>query len=155
MESLPNDIQRLSLYFLLMIPDDETARNAAKESYREVRRQTSASAGEAGNIPAFVALLHTTWLRFKRKYAKIKQPVVTGAGWIVREDWDLETWLRFRRSARDEEVEAVLFGEVFRISDIQVARGLDISVGTARARRQRGLLKLSTILHQQKMRANA
>lgn len=155
LDSLPDDIHRLSLYFFLLLPDDETARNAAKESYREVKRQAAESATQAVGEASFVALLHTTWLRFKRKLAKIKEPVLSGAGWVVREPWDLDTWLQFRRTAREEEVEAVVFGQIFGFSDQQVARGLELSPGTVRARRLRGLAKLSSIVHQRRLRANA
>lgn len=137
-----------------MLPDDEIARNAAKESYREVKRQATESGASASDA-AFVALLHTTWIRFRRKFAKIKNPSLTGAGWVVREQWDLDTWLQFRKSAREDEVEAVVFGQIFGLTDSQVALGLELSEGTVRARRLRGIVKLSGIVHQRKLRANA
>ncbi len=155
MDSLPNDIHRLSLYFFLMLPDDKLASNAAKESYREVKRKAAEANADPTNAAALVALLHATRLRFKRKFAKVKEPSLTGTGWLLREPWDLGTWLQFRRTAREDEVEAVVLGQIFALTDAQVARGLELSEGMVRARRLRGLVKLSEIVHQHKLKANA
>lgn len=153
MSSLPADVRRLFLYFFLMFTEEESARAASTEAFRELKRQRPSSDSiehstenlAPAKLDSFVTVLRNTWSRSRKKFEK-KRIENRPQSPILK--MDLAPWIMFRKNAREAEAEALIFTQIFEYDEPSIARQLQVSEGTLRARRLHGLLKLSQILHQ-------
>jgi hypothetical protein len=64
------------------------------------------------------------------------------AGWILPTGVDLAAWTTFQKGASDEELLATIWSQILNISDHEIAKGLQVSVGTVRFRVAKGLRSL-------------
>lgn len=63
-------------------------------------------------------------------------------GFRIPSGFDMGAWMTFVSSSEPSEVEAVLLAQILGFTDEEIARGLDVTVGTVRYRLGRGLRHL-------------
>ncbi len=139
------DVHRIFVFFFLMFLDEEVARRASIDVFRELQRKNQSDGNANGKD--LVQILHSTFVKHQKRSKKNLQYKDFSAVGVLKRDWDLTPWLQFRKQARDEEVEATIYAQIMAVPDQEIASSLRLSIGTVRNRRLQGLLKLSPLLH--------
>lgn len=133
-----NEIKAISLFFFFALLDDEKALLASAKC-SDLFFQTLKVAPKS--IPNVVLVKSTNqiWQKLSQQSLRGRPHFATDAGWTLPTGVDLAPWKEFQKSAPEEELLAILWSQILKISDSDIAAALSINEGTVRYRVRRGL----------------
>lgn len=139
------------LFYLYSFLDESYAVKAANRTLglaRKSIKNTDQDASKNHKIVDNTFLVQLTYRHWKKLLNK--KPVGRGVfdpncGIITKRGLDLGLWRQFLKEAESEEFLCVLWSKVLKMSDLEIAKGLNVSTGTVRHRVSRGLRLLGSL----------
>ena len=136
-------VRSVLLFFFLALLDEKAACDAAVITLQDLNsRLRKVSQPESVVHSLSVQCQWRQWkaLGNRRNFG---QPLVfSETEWLLPVGFDFGAWLEFRRQATDDEFLAVLWSQVIKFSDAEIAAGWGISEGAVRHRVGHGLRTL-------------
>lgn len=128
-------VRRIALFFLFSLMDEKTALHAAGRVIASVKAAYPAGKPQTISNSELIKSCWGQWPQH-RKLARThaNSAPIPSSAWALPERADLGPWMKFHRSAADEEIVAVTLINILGFSENEVAHGLNVSVGTVRYR---------------------
>ncbi len=145
------DVRSIALFFFYALMDEHKAIEAASGAVQLCKEKVSQQSGISSSA-ALVWSTHSVWQKFRQRYEKGKHHYSPETGWIFPEEIDLGPWKEFQKISPEEEFLAMIWSQILKISDEDVAVGLGISVGTLRYRVGKGLKRLGSLTKPMKVK---
>ena len=134
-------IRSLALFFFYAFPDPirslQAASRAADVYYAKVKKKDFKNSAQA-----LVQSSFEVWNKTHLQMPRGKVTYSPVSGFIVPAGIELKIWHQFQQTAPDEELLMVIWSQILKISDKDIAESLEMSPGTVRYRTARGLVKL-------------
>ena len=135
--------EAVAKYFFFICLDEQLSFAASLKVLNELK---AGNRLDRDHRDHWVAMLH----KWKPRLAHLRPRPWTDhpreQGFLFPQEFDLAGWVSFMSATDFEEVEAVLFSRVLGISDAEISKGLNVTVGTVRYRIGRGLRHLGGFL---------
>lgn len=133
-------VRWIALFFLFSLLDEKVAVQATQRTITSLKARTpeAVKEDEASFRVRLISTCFQFWSQYKKSVPKGKH-LMTFAGWSLPDHADLGPWARFQKEASDEELLSVVLSRLLGFSEDEMAKGLQISEGTARYRVARGV----------------
>ncbi|MCB0351403.1 MAG: hypothetical protein KDD38_09485 [Bdellovibrionales bacterium] len=138
--------EKIALYFYFSCLDESRAQASTIRVLKKIRQESLHSSLNS-NWPRPSDVVKIT-SEFNKRSKKLSKPTTLAfsTGYIVLpEGSNWGPWFEFRKVADDKEFNAVLYSNILKIPDEEIAEGLGISLGAIRYRIGRGLKILGNI----------
>lgn len=137
------DYRLIALFFFFAFLDEKLAMQATIKAatYCESRARKLKHFDNS----YFVYISRAIWNEFQSKIVKGKSTVMLEASWVVNDHVDLGSWKEFHKLADANELLSVIWSRILNIADEDIAKGLNLTIGTTRYRVGRALKKLGQI----------
>jgi hypothetical protein len=148
-------VRRIALFFLFSLMDEKTALHAAGRVIASVKAAYPAGKPQTISNAELIKSCWGQWPQHRKlarthvgNQAKVPNNVaqsstlIPSSAWALPERADLGPWMKFHRSAADEEIVAVTLMNILGFSENEIAHGLNVSVGTVRYRVGNAIRKL-------------
>lgn len=132
-------VRRIALFYLCTLMDERVALQAAHKTVAYLKAK-GASAQNDG--PEVIRALRSFLEQHRKQIQRHKQAPASEPSWIASGDVNMRPWVRFQKEAPETEVEAVVLSKVLGFSVSDIARGLNVSIGTIRYRIGKGVTHL-------------
>ena len=142
--SLTSHARSIAVFFLFAMPDESFAAHSAE---RAISALKASNLARAEGRPARVRLVQLCKRRYQIEVAswrrdrgdRVREAAAPAAGqtvglWRFPSDANVSAWLKFRKDTGEDELLALIFSRILKLSDDEVAEGLAISSGTLRHR---------------------
>lgn len=140
--------REIGLFFLLGLMEERVALSAASRAIAQLKAGYSdLSRKEQDLVPvdAVIKACRESW-KVHRKQIPRNQPTTTPeTAWKIPSGLDISIWARYQKDAPDEDIMALLFSLVLKISDDELAEGFQTSIGTIRYRLGKGVRQLGLV----------
>jgi len=138
-----NEIRAIVLFFSLISLDDALAVESAGKALSVIaergrRRRRKSTQAE------IVSALHQILMKDRAVLTSVLA-ADSSAHWAPPPGLDLSKWRDFRRTSPPDEIEILVLVNVLAFPEEDVARGLDLSLGTVRYRQARALSRLGAL----------
>ena len=139
-----NEIKAIGLFFFLALLDEQKAIVAATKAtdlyYNKMKMSPQTQPGVA------VALVcKQVWEKTRGNFMRGRPRYTPDSGWLFPESLELSPWKEFQKSAPEDELLALLWSQVLKISDVDLSQALGITEGTIRYRVGRALRKMGSM----------
>ena len=137
-----SDIKDIALFFFFTMLDEKRAILAAAQTYeqcsKKIERDSSLSIGET-----IVSSSYKIWNQHKAKLIRGRPQYSLSSGWNLPSGIDIGVWKDFQKNATEEDLLALVWSKILNISDIEIAHGLGLTIGTVRYRVSHAVRKLN------------
>jgi len=138
------DSKSIALFFFFALMDEQRAIEATSKAIQNYRGRM-AKHPEKKSAVTLVAATADVWRIEGSRVVRGRQNFAFGAGWSLPEGLDLGPWKEFQKTAQEDEFLALIWSQILKISDEDLATGLGISIGTLRYRLGKALRKLGAL----------
>jgi DNA-binding CsgD family transcriptional regulator len=138
------EIRSIALFYFFAVLDSRKAQELAVSATKVFKRKLAADSETRPSV-AMVAATKFVWDQKSASLIRGRPNYAMDSGWVIPRDLDMSPWMEFQKTAQEEELLAIIWFQILKISEIDIAEGLKISQGTLRYRVGRGLRKLGTI----------
>jgi len=136
-----SEIKSIALFFFFALLDDKkalvTASRASDIFYLRMKKNPNQSPSVT-----LVAVTKQLWDKSKGNYFRGRPQYSVESGWLMPAGFDLSPWKEFQKTAHEDELLALIWSKVLKISDADISLALGITEGTFRYRVGRALRKL-------------
>jgi DNA-directed RNA polymerase specialized sigma24 family protein len=126
-------------YFFFFSFDEQLSFSASLKVLAELKANNRI---EAEHREYWVQMLHKWKPKVRNLRPRPWSDSPVAKGFVVPAEFDLTVWVSFLNAAEADQIEAVLLSRILGFSDIEIAGGLGITVGTVRYRVGHGLRRL-------------
>ncbi|OFZ16479.1 MAG: hypothetical protein A2Z20_09955 [Bdellovibrionales bacterium RBG_16_40_8] len=138
--------EKVALFYYFSFLDESRAQLASALTLKKIRQENITQKKSQQNLTGRDLVRITN--NMSKKLGRDVQPtsLAFSAGHIVlpkNSNWG--PWFEFRKVANEKEFSAVLYARILKISDSEIAEGLNTSLGTVQYRIGRGLKTLGGI----------
>jgi DNA-directed RNA polymerase specialized sigma24 family protein len=147
------NVRRVALFFFYALVNERAATLASARVVAALKTKLGRAAVDEEEREDRIILMQSclAHLRKIKKHVSLKSAPesarVNGA-WYPSEGTDLSHWQRFRKSATDEELIALIFSRIWKCPDDEIAEALAITEGTVRYRIGKGVRRLGSTLRE-------
>lgn len=141
-------IEKLALFFYFCFLDEAKAQTYTVQTLKKLNQnkiQKLVQEGSSSN-PSIV-LVRATQAMLAKKSKNIKPTSLAFSSDYIElpphSNWG--PWFEFRKKANEEEVQAVLYAKILKLSEDDIAAGLKVPLGTVRYRIGQGLRLLGVV----------
>ncbi len=138
------DAKSISLFFFFALLDEARAIEATTAAIKNYKQRLSKNPQIRAAV-ATVAATYQIWDKNRNRFARGRHNFNSDSGWQFPENLDLGAWKEFQKTAQEDEFLALIWSQILKISDEDIALGLGISTGTLRYRTGRALRKLGQL----------
>lgn len=134
------DVRRIALFFLFALSDEKSALQAAQKTVAQLKAK---SAGSNADLIRTLrkAFEHQQKLGLRAPNVPLSESVCQ-----LPPDVELRAWLKFKKDASEQEIVALVLAKILGFSEDDIARGLDVSIGTVHYRVGKGTRQLGTAM---------
>ena len=137
------EVKALSLFFFFTILDEARALQAAALALEAFHRQRIKNPNLKSEV-LIVQVCQKTWNRLRPKIQRGRPQFSLESGWMFPDQLDLGAWKEFQKKSPEEELLALVWSKILKISDEDISQGLQLTVGTVRFRVSHSLRRLSS-----------
>lgn len=142
-------ISKCTLFFFLLTLDDKIATETTIKSIQELKRvqlqRVGASAFENSDLEPLIKICMKEWFHIRQRYKKEQIQIINTKALNWPEHIDLNPWKEFQKQAPENDLIAVTWVHVLGVSELTLARCLNLSEGTIRYRVGNGLSLLGQL----------
>lgn len=143
-------IKSVALFFFYAFMDERAAFQATVRVIEKCQKRIAKGQIPDEDIPSVIVnYTRAKWEKWQGVHTRSHLSVTYEAGWVLPSGISLGAWQDFRKSADPDELLAVIWSKILSLSDVQIAKGLGVTVGTVRHRVGRGLRQLGQIKHKE------
>jgi len=139
-----NEIKAIGLFFFLALLDENRALIASTKAtdlfYRRMKKSPQTKPGIA-----LVMVCRQMWEKSRGNLYRGRPRYNPDSGWLFPEGLDLSPWKEFQKSAPEDELLAMIWSQVLKISESDLSTALGITEGTIRYRVGRALRKMGSM----------
>ena len=139
-----SEIKLMSLFFFFTLLDEEAALLASTKATDLFFRKMKSSPQMKKSV-ALVFVTKQVWNKINGNGLRGQPHFSESSGWRWPEGLDLSPWKEFQKSASEDELLALVWCHILKISESDIAEALILSEGTLRYRVGRSLRKLGSM----------
>ena len=143
-----SQVRSLALFFFFTLLDENLAERAALQGVKRIKHLMTKNKNQVEfDVNALVVhVAISIFNKMKGREAFNKAHVGAKSKFILPKGFSLGAWRHFYKETDIDDVIAVIWSRILGFSDLQIARGLGVPVGTIRHRVGRGLRQLGLLL---------
>ncbi len=140
-------VRKIALFFFFTFLEEKTAFEAAHKavSILKAKKAHFTSEQSAAQDVAVIAVMKRIFEQFKKSAPRGPASTEFDLMVDVPKGLDLAVWRRFHKLSPESETIAVVLSKILKYGDEAVAKGMNISLGTARYRIGKGIRTLGEI----------
>lgn len=136
-------VRGIALFFLFTLMDEKIALHAAQKTVSQLKASANRRGRSAEvDSPLLVRALWACLQQQKKLLARTKELTSPEPQLVFPDGVDFSVWTKFHRDTGESEVIAVVLSKILKVSDQDIADGLNTSLGTVRYRIGKGIRQL-------------
>lgn len=137
-----SSIRAIVLFFFFATLDEKRSILASSETIELVNQKLLKNAELNPNV-LIVAATYKFWKKHKKHIQRGRPQYGLDTGWEFPVDADLGPWKEFQKKAEEDELLAMIWSKILKLTDEEIALGLNSTEGTVRFRVGRAIRKIS------------
>lgn len=146
-----NHVRKIALFFLFVFSDEKVALEAADKAVSSLKAIKASQDDDAGapEDADVIRMIRKSFDQFKKAGLRNRPaPAEQGSSLLPQTGTNLAAWRKFQKDAGETETVAVILSRILKFDDEAIAKGLNVSLGTARYRVGKGVRGLGLVARQ-------
>lgn len=135
-------VRKIALFFLFAFSEEKVAVEAAHKAVSSLKALQAAP-----DDADVVRVIRKSYDHFKKSTHRTRQPAEPMTSLVPASGVDPATWRKFQKDSGEVEIVAVILARILKLDEEAIAKGLNVSLGTARYRVGKGVRSLGLVVN--------